>query len=219
MNGFFVTGTDTNIGKTVVSSILCLGLNGHYWKPVQTGSKSDSDSETVRPWAKSVFNEAYRFLEPLSPHTAAALENQEIIFEKILESTPQTNESLIVEGAGGLLVPLNREKLMIDLISKLKLPAILVCRSALGTLNHTLLSLEALRARKIDIEGLIMVGDENAANKTSLEFYGKVPVIAEIEFCQKMDRSWMLRQFQSFNFRNFRSNTSSGGNTHEYQLA
>lgn len=172
----FITGTDTDVGKTVVSSWLCLHSKSAYFKPIQTGNLYDVDTATVQKLSTKTrtYKEAYSYSEPLSPHLAAELDGGRIDLDNIC--LPD-EKNLIVEGAGGLLVPLNENQLLIDLVKRLQLPVILVARSSLGTINHTLLSLEALRQRDIPILGVIMNG-ENKGNEVAIERYGKTPVLA-----------------------------------------
>lgn len=178
---FFVTGTDTDVGKTIASAWLCLKLQAAYWKPIQSGADTCLDAETVITLTHGagvpIIPSTYVFQAPLSPHLAAALEGQEVNLQTL--ALP-TTAPLIVEGAGGVLVPLNHKTLMIDLIDQLKLPTIVVARTALGTINHTLLTLEALRARKIPVRGIILSGPENNDNLWSIETYGHVPVIGHL---------------------------------------
>ena len=172
----FVTGTDTNIGKTIVCSWLALHTDHAYFKPIQCGTHPSTDSQTVKKMAgQGVFKETFCFNKPLSPHLASVLENVEIDINTI--KLPNTN-NLIVEGAGGLLVPINKTTLVIDLISFLSLPVILVTRPSLGTINHTLLSIEALRLRKIPLLGVIMNNGIDQNNIEAIEFYGRVKVLA-----------------------------------------
>jgi len=176
----FITGTNTNIGKTLVSSWLCAHSDYSYFKPIQTGNIEGNDSATVRELAECfVYKEAYSFKEPLSPHLASSLENTTIDINNI---TLPSVDNLIIEGAGGVLVPLNKEFKIIDLIEKLKLPTIIVASSALGTINHTLLTLEVLRAREIAVLGVIMSGELNEANKEAIELYGNTKVLACLPF-------------------------------------
>ena len=167
----FITGTDTNIGKTLVSSWLCLHTRYDYFKPLQTGSSEGKDSEVVAQLAgPKIHAESYVYKAPLAPAAAAALEKQSIDIHTIkLPDVPH----LIVEGAGGLMVPINPHTLMIDLIKLFSIPVILVARSSLGTINHTLLSLEALRARNVEVLGVITSGLFNHPNCDAIEFYGK----------------------------------------------
>ncbi|GFQ99996.1 ATP-dependent dethiobiotin synthetase BioD [Trichonephila clavata] len=138
----FVTGTDTDVGKTTISSWLCLHTGYSYFKPIQTGSTLGTDSHQMSNLTNAnVYKENFVYKRPLSPHLAASLENDSINIDRI--NLPKTH-NLIIEGAGGVLVPINKTTLMVDLIKKLAISTILVARSTLGTINHTLLSLEAL---------------------------------------------------------------------------
>ncbi|MEZ5426472.1 MAG: dethiobiotin synthase [Pyrinomonadaceae bacterium] len=197
MRGIFVTGTDTGIGKTVVSAALvCAWRSAEkvcYWKPVQTGIEEDDDTATVRKLAacsvEEIFDRGFRLEKPLSPHLSARLAGVEIGVGKILQFAEKIPEErfLIVEGAGGLLVPLNEEQLMIDLIRALGLPVLIVARSSLGTINHTLLTVESLRRRDLKISGIVLVGEPNAENKKAIEHFSNVPVLAEMPKFEKLN--------------------------------
>jgi len=182
MAGYFIAGTDTGVGKTVVASWLVAALDGEYWKPVQAGLEGETDEAAVRRLtglgAERFHPSAYRLKAALSPHQAARQEG--IVIELSQLKAPPQRRPLIIEGAGGLLVPLNDRDFIIDLISTLGFPVILVARSQLGTINHTLLSLEALRARRLPVAGVVVNGPPNAANRDAIAAYGKVPVIAEL---------------------------------------
>lgn len=181
---FFITGTDTNVGKTVISSWLCLHLKADYFKPIESGCSLSSENDFVKKCSNAhVHKGIFNYQAPLSPHLAASLENDTIDLAKI--SLPNANR-LIVEGAGGLFVPLNHENFMIDLIQKLHLPVILVARTALGTINHTLLSLEALRARNINPHGVILNGEPQFGIKESIERYGKTRILAEFPLLEEV---------------------------------
>jgi len=190
MKGFFVTGTDTGVGKTVASACLVAALRQTddvcYWKPVQTGIEEDDDTAMVAALAdcpeEEIFTEGIRLERPLSPHLSARLAGTRISIEEILATASGAPKErlMIVEGAGGVLVPLNEREMMIDLIRDLGLPAIIAARSGLGTINQTLLSIEALRLRGIGIAGVIMNGDRNEENRLAIEGYGKTRVIAEV---------------------------------------
>ena len=193
--GFFVTGTDTNVGKTVAATWLTLHLKGEYWKPVQCGDlKYGGDTRTVQNLTafppNRIHKPAYEFKAPLSPHEAAHREGKSIDLAKI--KMPHTERPLIVEGAGGLMVPLNKEELMIDLIYDIGFPVILVARSTLGTINHTLLSLELLRARGIPVLGIIMNGPKSIHNRQALFEYGDIPILAEIDKLFEVKREALL---------------------------
>ncbi len=190
MYGIFVTGTDTNVGKTVVSAALVCDLRGKenvcYWKPIQTGIETDDDTRTVRKLTdctdEEIFDRGLRFEKPLSPHLSARLANVEITIEKTLDFLPKEKEEKfwIVEGAGGALVPLNENDLMIDLIKALDLTVVIVAHSSLGTINHTLLTVEALRNRGLKILGVIMNGEPNEENRKAIEHFGRVKVLAQM---------------------------------------
>lgn len=173
----FITGTDTHVGKTLISSWLALHTGFPYFKPIQTGTKEGSDSVEVQKLSHTkIYPESYAYQEPLSPHLAAMLEKDTINVENI---TLPSSDNLIIEGAGGVLVPINDTYLMVDLIKKLGAPVILVARTTLGTINHTLLSLEALRSRDIEVAGVIMNGEHNMHNSDSIASMGDVSVLAE----------------------------------------
>ena len=196
----FVTGTNTDIGKTVVSGVLVAGLNAHYWKPIQTGLIDGTDTDWIRQHTDipedQISPEIYSLQQPLSPHAAAALEEVQIDLEAFSLPEIPADESLIVEGAGGLLVPLNEQHYMLDLISRLAIPVLLVSDSQLGTINHTLLSIRQLRENDIPVAGVVMNGPKNPGNKESIEFYGKVAVLAEIEPLEEISHTTLERGFQ-----------------------
>ena len=186
---FIICGTDTDIGKTLISSFFVKGLNSFYWKPIQSGIESQTDSQTVRALAQvskdKIIKEAYVFTKPLSPHWAAEIDQKTINFDML--RLPKVNGPMIIETAGGLMVPLTRNFLQIDQIKQWNLPVILVCKSSLGTLNHTLLSIEALKRRNIEILGLVVNGEKHLDNpKTLVEFSG-IPLITEFPHITKID--------------------------------
>lgn len=159
-----VTGTDTGIGKTAFAAGLTDFLDAMYWKPVQSGLDEATDSETVmrlaRMPASRVIAERWKLNTPASPHLAAEIDGVTIDADAL--AIPETNgRALVIEGAGGLMVPLNRTALFIDVFARWKLPVVLCARTQLGTINHTLLSIEALRRRDIEILGVAFVGDAN----------------------------------------------------------
>jgi dethiobiotin synthase len=197
LRGIFVTGTDTNVGKTVVSAGLMWRYRGtaplRYWKPVQSGSGEDDDTATVGRLAgcqpQEILDEGLRFPSPVSPHLAARRVGETIAFDRVLAPLDSQPAALrwIVEGAGGVLVPLNDAQLMVDLIARLGLPALVVSRTSLGTINHTLLTIETLDARSIPIAGVVMVGAPDAENRLAIERYGRVPVIGEMPVLDPLD--------------------------------
>lgn len=179
MKRVFVSGTDTDVGKTVLSAWLAAQWPADYWKPAQSGTVDGSDSERVAQLAGARCHpEVWRLAAPLSPHRAAELEARELSLADVPE--PPAAERLVIEGAGGLMVPLNGRELMIDLVARLKAPVLLAARSGLGTINHTLLSLQALRARGLPVLGVAMLGAPDAANRAAIEHHGRVRVLAEL---------------------------------------
>jgi dethiobiotin synthetase len=182
LQGFFVTGTDTDVGKTLVSAWLMTHLDADYWKPVQAGTEPETDSVTVRRLAEisasRILPEAYVLPEAMAPHEAARRAGIRIDMARL--EPPATNRLLVVEGAGGMLVPLTDEAYFIDLAAELHLPILLVARSTLGTINHTLLSLEAIRRRGLPLAGVVINGPETPHNRAAIERYGRVQIIAEI---------------------------------------
>jgi dethiobiotin synthase len=188
--GLFVTGTDTGVGKTVVSAALVhryrVSVAVRYWKPIQTGIEQDNDTAEVERLAGCRANELFqtgiRLPRPLSPHLAARLTGTTIELGPLVDSMRSDDPSTrwIVEGAGGALVPINDSDTMADLMRLLALPIVVVARSALGTINHTLLTLEALRSRSLRVAGVVLVGDPNAHNRAAIERYGRVTVVGEM---------------------------------------
>ncbi len=196
---FFITGTDTGVGKTVVSALLCAALDAYYWKPIQTGTREGTDRRTVKclgelPRAK-LLPETYRFSPPVSPHLAARRAGVTIELNGIQVPEIGVKENLIVEGAGGALVPINETQLMTDLMRHLGLPVLLVARTALGTINHTLLSLAALRSAGLNVRGVIMVGKPNVENRNAIEHYGKISVVGALPWLKRLDRATLLSAF------------------------
>jgi len=185
---FIICGTDTDVGKTLISSFFVRGLNCFYWKPIQSGIQGETDSEYVQRVSqissKKILKEAYVFNEPVSPHWAAEIDNVKLIKSNL--NLPNIEKNLLVETAGGLMVPLTRDFLQIDQIKIWNLPVILVCRSSLGTLNHTLLSIEALKKRKINILGLIINGKKHLDNPQTLKLFSGLPIIAEFPLIKNL---------------------------------
>jgi dethiobiotin synthetase len=200
---FFITGTDTGVGKTVVATILARGYRAHYWKPVHTGAASGekTDSDFVRQWSKAseVLNESYVFELPAAPSIAACAAAARIETQKILqdfESIKSSGVPLIVEGAGGVLVPLNEKTLMIDLITQLAIPVLLVADLKLGVINHTLLTIEALRSRSIQLAGLITVGAQEFAMSQAINELSQVPHCGHVPRASHFSEVWFEEMFQ-----------------------
>ena len=205
MKNYFITGIGTNVGKTIASAILTEALQADYWKPIQTGSFEDNDKNTIKNLisnSKTVFhNETYNFKEPVSPHLAAALENKKINIETI--GLPETENSLIIEGAGGILVPLNENNFVIDIARNLEAPIILVCLNYLGCINHSLLSIDYLLKNDFEIKGLILNGNFDKAVKSAIINYSEIPVIAEISEMKEITKDTILAQAQKIDLSNF----------------
>jgi dethiobiotin synthetase len=199
MNGFFVTGTDTGIGKTVLSALLVAALDGIYWKPVQTGAIEGTDRNSVRVWAscpeERLLLERYYFDPPVSPHLAAREAGVRIALDAFELPAPVANHPYIVEGAGGAMVPLNEQDLMLELMRQLGLPVIVAARTSLGTINHTLLTLAALRGAQLSVHGVVLIGAKNIENRRAIEHFGKVRVIGHIPVLEKIHRAALLEVF------------------------
>ncbi len=197
-----VAGTDTNIGKTVFAAALVHAIGGVYWKPIQAGLDGETDSQTVARLAglppDRVLNEAYRLRTPASPHWAAERDGIEINEDHL--APPQQAAPLVIELAGGLLVPITRQRLQIDVVAAWHLPVIVCAATRLGTINHTLLSIEALQRRDIAILGVAFIGDENADSQRTIcdfggaQYLGRLPRIDPLtperlheEFAQNFD--------------------------------
>jgi len=191
VSGFFVTGTDTDVGKTLVSAWLLIHLDGSYWKPVQAGTEPPTDSATVQRLADlpvgRILPEAYLLPEALAPHEAARRAEVTLDMQKL--ALPPSDGLVVVEGAGGLMVPLTEDTYMIDLAAELDLPIVLVARSTLGTINHTLLSIEAIRRRGLPLAGVVITGPETPHNRAAIERYGQIEVVAEIPWLETVDRA------------------------------
>jgi dethiobiotin synthetase len=183
MKKIFVTGIGTDIGKTVVSAVLVEALKADYWKPVQTGSFFSRDTVEVKRIisnTKSQFHpESYLLKQPMSPHAAAELEGVEIQMDQI--KLPDTTNHLVIEGAGGLMVPLNRNYFMIDLIQKFDAEVILVVKNYLGSINHTLLSIDVLKSRGLKIMGIIINEEPHALSENIILQYSGLKLLGRIE--------------------------------------
>jgi dethiobiotin synthetase/malonyl-CoA O-methyltransferase len=180
MSRVFVTGTDTGVGKTWVSAWLARSWGAAYWKPVQSGTVEGWDADLVKEAAPdaTIFPSRHAFPDPLSPDQAAALVGVRIDLDDF--ELPDHDGPLVVEGAGGLLVPLDDLTLMADLMARLDLPLVLVARTGLGTINHSLLSIAEIRRRRLKLAGVILVGPEQRDNRDAIEHWGGVPVVAHL---------------------------------------
>lgn len=187
---YFITGIGTNVGKTVVSAILTEALQADYWKPVQAGDLDNSDSMKVSRLISNektiIHPEGFSLSQPMSPHAAATIDKVKLSAKKL--TRPRTGNALIIEGAGGLLVPINHTETMADLI----IPGdriILVSRNYLGSINHTLLSLEVLKNRGIDCFGIIFNGEQNKASEEVILKMSGVPMLGRINEEPYFDRN------------------------------
>ncbi len=196
MKRYFVTGIGTDVGKTLVSAVLTEALTADYWKPVQTGPLESSDKNTIQHLlsnSRSVcFNEAYCFKTPASPHLAAALEKA-VIDEQTIRLPASGNEYLVIEGAGGLLVPLNDKFFVIDLAKRLECEVILVCRNYLGCINHSLLSIDYLLRNNFKIRGLVLNGTFDPLVKTAILNYADIPLLAELPDVTTVNKESVLQ--------------------------
>ncbi len=179
---YFITGIGTGIGKTIASAVLTEKLQADYWKPIQSGDLAKSDSLIVKNLISNTISnihpEQYRLNHPLSPHLSAKLDGVKIELEVF--KLPQTNNKLIVEGAGGLMVPLNNQHLVLDLIKHLNLQVILISKNYLGSINHTLLTINTLKQHHITIKGIIFSGETNEESENYILNYGKVTNLGSI---------------------------------------
>ncbi|MHB8540401.1 MAG: ATP-dependent dethiobiotin synthetase BioD [Candidatus Acidiferrales bacterium] len=185
----FITGTDTNVGKTVVCAMLCAALDAIYCASVIRLAQLPKNR---------ALPEAYRFAPPVSPHLAARLARVRIDLRKIRLPQIAPSENLVVEGAGGVLVPVNSIQLMTDVMAHLALPVLLVARTSLGTINHTLLSIAALHAAELDLRGVILVGKPNRENRAAIEHYGEIEVVGAMPMLAKINRAALVRVFRKY---------------------
>ncbi len=201
---FVICGTDTNIGKTIISAFFVRGLNSYYWKPIQSGLEDETDSQTVSRLSninkKKIIKEAYVFEEPVSPHWASEIDNIKI--QRELLTLPIIDKPLIVETAGGLMVPLTRNFLQIEQIKDWDIPVILVCKSSLGTLNHTLLSIEALKNRDIKIIGIVINGNKHLDNPRTLNQFSGLPIITEFPLVENLNSYNLDILWEELNMKN-----------------
>ena len=201
MNSFsqriIVCGTDTDVGKTIVSSFLVQGLKGVYWKPIQSGTEEGTDTKTVCKLLdlepERYLSERYKFKAPVSPHWAAEKESRHIDPNNL--NVPNLDKLIIIETAGGLMVPLNRNWLQIDQLKVWGAPIILVARTGLGTLNHTLLSLEALKNRNINVLGIVLNGPPHTDNPKTLEQFGDTKILARLPIFEEINAKSLSQEW------------------------
>ena len=187
---YFVTGIGTGIGKTICSAVLVEKLKADYWKPIQSGDLEQSDSLSIKSLisnTKTVIHpEKYRLTQPLSPHLSAKLDGIEIELKQLIPPTTQNN--LIIEGAGGLMVPLNEEELILDLIKNLAVEVIVVSQNYLGSINHTLLTINTLKQHHIKIKGIVFIGEENLESQRYILKYSGLHLIGRIPFLNNLSK-------------------------------
>jgi dethiobiotin synthetase len=194
MNKYFITGIGTGVGKTVVAAILTEALNADYWKPVQCGTENGTDKDTVANLltnqTSTIHMEQYCYDQPVSPHLAASLTGEKIIME-IMEP-PLTSNDLVIEGAGGILVPLNEQYFVIDMATFFEAEIVLVIRNYLGCINHSLLSIDYLTKNGFEIKGLVLIGTFDSAVRSTIINYAELPIIAEIPEVTEISKESIL---------------------------
>jgi dethiobiotin synthetase len=201
-----VTGTDTDIGKTVFAAGLTAALGARYWKPVQAGLADGSDAASVVMLgvpADRVLPEAYRLTTPCSPHLAAEIDRVTIDLDRL--ALPEVDSPLVVEGAGGVMVPVTRDLIFADLFARWNKPVVLVARTGLGTINHSLLSIEALRGRSVPILGIAFVGDPVEDSEATIATLGKVRRLGRLSRLDPLNAATLAEAFAAnFDLETFR---------------
>ena len=191
MKRYFITGIGTEVGKTIASAIVTQALKADYWKPVQAGELDNSDRMKVEALIDNdeskIHPEAYQLHHPMSPHAAAERDGVKIDISSII--TPNTNNHLVIEGAGGLLVPLNDKDTILDLIEKLNCEVILVSRHYLGSINHSLMSIEILKQRNIPLKGILFNGKENKDTESIIKKMSGIEVLGRIDELDDLNKS------------------------------
>lgn len=194
---FIVTGTDTDVGKTVFAAALAGALHAHYWKPVQAGLDPRSDADSVVALSglppERILPEAYRLATPCSPHRAAAIDGVTIDLDRL--ALPKVSGPLVVEGAGGVLVPITPDLLFADLFARWGKPVVLVARTGLGTINHSLLSLEALRQRGVPVHGIAFIGESEPDSEATIARIGKVVQLGRLPRLATLDPATLAAAF------------------------
>lgn len=194
---YVVVGMDTGVGKTVFAAALAGALDGFYWKPVQAGLDGETDSQTVERLSglppDRLLPEAWRLTTPASPHIAARIDGVEIDVERL--SPPKVDRSLVIETSGGLMSPLTDGTLTIDVLARWSLPVILCARTTLGTINHSLLSIEALRRRDISISGVAFIGDASEDVQATIARMGNVTMLGRLPFLAPLTRKSLRAAF------------------------
>ncbi len=205
---FVVTGTDTNVGKTIFAASLTAALKANYWKPVQAGVEDGTDSKRVKTLSglpdTHILPEAYCLNTPCSPHLAAEIEDIEIDLERL--NPPTSERTLIIEGAGGALVPINRQITYADIFARWQIPTIIVARTALGTINHSIMTIEALRNRDVPIHGVAFIGDEVADSQLTICEMGRVKSLGRLPIIETLNTETIKTAFHiAFKVEDFQS--------------
>ncbi|RDJ05519.1 dethiobiotin synthase [Rhizobium grahamii] len=194
---FVITGTDTGVGKTVFAAALTNALGSYYWKPVQSGLDDETDSQTVCRLADApserIVAEAYKLSTPASPHLSSRIDGTSIDPRRLVP--PNVDGPLVIEGAGGLLVPLSERTVFADVFAEWQIPVILCTRTTLGTINHTLLSIEAMRHRAIPILGVAFIGDENLETESIISTLGGVRSLGRLPLLRSLTATRLRRVF------------------------
>ena len=207
MTAIVVTATGTDIGKTVFAAALTAALDGCYWKPVQAGLDDGSDLERVgrlsRLPAERLLPEAYRLTTPCSPHRAAEIDGVTIDVDAL--EPPRCDRPLVIEGAGGVLVPFTRRTTFADVMARWRLPVVLVAATSLGTISHSLAAIEALRTRKVDIRGVAFVGDAVEDSEATIAEMGEVKRLGRLPMLDPLDPGALAAAFAAnFDLADFR---------------
>jgi dethiobiotin synthetase len=201
MKTIFITGIGTDIGKTIISAIITEHLEADYWKPVQSGEPDNTDTMKVKQLIsnnKTVFHtECFKLIEPLSPHASAEIDGVQIQVEDF--QLPKSNNHLVIEGAGGLMVPLNNKSLIADLITYFASSVIVVSRNYLGSINHTLLTIQELRRRNIPIIGIVFNGEYTPQTESFILQYTKLPLLFRVNREEQIDKQTILKYSKQIN--------------------
>ena len=196
---YFITGIGTDIGKTVISAILVEKLNAEYWKPIQAGNLNDSDSIFIKNQTncKTIHSERFQLTQPMSPHAAAKIDNIKIQLSDF--EIPLTTNPLIIEGAGGLMVPINENELVLDLIKYLDIEVIIISKNYLGSINHSLLTIEVLQKNNIKIKGLIFNGDSNPETEHIIQKLSDIPIIGKVPNLNNISKEIIQNEAHNIN--------------------
>lgn len=205
---FVITGTDTDVGKTIFAAALTAALEANYWKAVQAGVKDGTDTKSVKKLSglpdDHILAEAYCLQTACSPHRAAEIDGVQIDLERL--TPPVSARTLIIEGAGGALVPINRSTTYADIFARWQIPTIIVARTALGTINHSLMTIEALRSRNVPIHGIAFIGDEMSDSQATICAMGNVQSLGRLPMIADLNSQTIVKAFhQGFNIEDFQS--------------